>query len=402
VNQGNSAAGARRSPPRVELLRAGPTDAPPPSPSRPHILLAVDQLPRTLGGGERVVLRLAHLLPAYGYRVSILTLAADPESAALAEPVPCPIYLLPLHRTFGPEALRAAIELRRFLRREDVHLVQTFFESSDLFIGPIAKLLGHTKLIWSRRDMGILRGPKHHLAYRLLRNLPNRVFAVSEEVRRYTIDVDRIAPDRVETLYNGLDLSSWLGIHAERSSRGPSIVTVGNIRRVKGHDVFLRAAAILAPEFPTAHFSIAGQVLEPDFYAELQALVSQLHLEDRFTFAGNVTDLPSFLRTADLFVLPSRSEGFSNAIVEAMAAALPVVATRVGGNAEAVLDGATGRIVPPENVDALASALREILSAPDLAKTMGRAGRQRVADRFTTEAMMKQLVAVYQNLLATP
>jgi glycosyltransferase involved in cell wall biosynthesis len=140
-------------------------------------------------------------------------------------------------------------------------------------------------------------------------------------------------------------------------------------------------------------------VLDPAYYEELQALVRELQLGDRFTFAGGISDPRTFLCDADLFVLPSRSEGFSNAIVEAMAAALPVVATDVGGNAEAVLDGVTGRIVQPENSEALAAAMREVLADPEKAKTMGQAGRQRVADRFTTEAMMRQLTAVYQSLL---
>jgi glycosyltransferase involved in cell wall biosynthesis len=368
--------------------------------SLPHILLAVDQFPRTLGGGERVALRLAGLLPRYGYRVSILTLGIDPESSLLSGSAPCPLYLLPLQRTYGGEALTGAIALRRFLRQQKVRLVQTFFESSDLWVGPIAKLMSPAKLIWSRRDMGILRGTKHKVAYRLMARLPDKVFGVSEQVTRYCVEVDHIPPKRVETLYNGLDLAEWLQMpERERTSEAQTIVTVGNIRRVKGHDVFVRAAAVLAREFPNARFVVGGEVLDPAYYEELQALVRDLQLGDRFTFAGGISDLRAFLRDADLFVLPSRSEGFSNAIVEAMAAALPVVATDVGGNAEAVLDGVTGRIVPPEDSEALAAGIREVLADAERAKTMGQAGRQRVAERFTTEAMMRQLTAAYQSVL---
>jgi glycosyltransferase involved in cell wall biosynthesis len=197
-----------------------------------------------------------------------------------------------------------------------------------------------------------------------------------------------------------LDLAEWLQMpERERTSQAQTIVTVGNIRRVKGHDVFVRAAAIVAREFPSARFVVGGEVLDPAYYEELQALVRELQLGDRFTFAGGISDLRAFLRDADLFVLPSRSEGFSNAIVEAMAAALPVVATDVGGNAEAVLDGVTGRIVPPEDSEALAAAMRAMLADAEKAKAMGQAGRQRVAERFTTEAMMRQLTAAYQSVL---
>lgn len=250
--------------------------------------------------------------------------------------------------------------------------------------------------------MGILRERKHEIAYRVMARLPDKVFAVSEQVRRYTIDVDRVPADRVETLYNGLDLSRWSTVtRAAVDPQLPLIVTVGNIRRVKGHDVFLRAAAIVVSKFPRARFSIAGEVLDAEFFAELQGLAQQLGIAQQVSFPGGVTDLPSFFRGAGLFVLPSRSEGFSNAIIEAMAAELPVVATDVGGNAEAVVDGTTGRIVPPEDVDALAAAMLELLENPERARAMAEAGRGRVKERFTTEAMMKQLTAAYHGLLRT-
>jgi glycosyltransferase involved in cell wall biosynthesis len=128
-------------------------------------------------------------------------------------------------------------------------------------------------------------------------------------------------------------------------------------------------------------------------------MVQELGLEGRFSFDGSVSDLQTYLADADIFILPSRSEGFSNAIVEAMAAGLPVIATDVGGNAEAVQDGVTGTIVPPEDVNAMAAAMRAMLADPERARVMGEAGKARVAERFTTEAMMRQLVTAYRRIL---
>src|SRR5450631_3697251 len=173
--------------------------------SLPHVLLVLDQMPMALGGGERVALRLAALLPSYGYRVSILTFFIHPDSRVLKAP-PCPIYLLPLSNTYGVGALRAAFAFARFLKDKGVQIVQTFFESSDLWGGLVTKLASDAKLIWSRRDMGILRGRKHRIAYRLLASMPDAIFAVSEQVRQYCIEVDRAEPARVITIYNGLDL----------------------------------------------------------------------------------------------------------------------------------------------------------------------------------------------------
>jgi glycosyltransferase involved in cell wall biosynthesis len=365
----------------------------------PHVLLVLDQFPKTLGGGERIVLRLAALLPKYGYRASILTFSAHPESAGLQSP-PCPIYLLPLQRTYDLAALRAALELRRFLKQQRVQIVQTFFESSDLWAGFVTKALSDAKLIWSRRDMGILRASKHHVAYRLMSSIPDRVFAVSEEVRQHCVAVDRIKPSLVETIYNGIDVADWDTAFMPAKPPGASVVaTVGNIRRVKGHDVFIKAAASIAAQFPHVSFNIAGDVLEPDYFVELQTLIRDLNLSDRFHFVGGVSNLREYLSTADIFVLPSRSEGFSNAIVEAMAASLPVVATDVGGNTEAVTDWVNGFIVPSEDPAALAAAITRLLSDPPKAQEMGAAGKKLASEKFTTEAMMHQITIAYANLL---
>ena len=365
----------------------------------PHVLLVLDQFPRVLGGGERIVLKLAALLPQYGYRASILTFAVHPESTA-ARSAPCPVYLLPLERTYDMQALRGALALRRFLKTQQVQIVQTFFESSDLWAGFVTKALSSARLIWSRRDMGILRGRKHHVAYRLMAGAPDAVFAVSEQVRRHSIEVDRVPAARVLTIYNGLDLAHWNAASKAAAGAGRVVTTTGNIRRVKGHDVFIRAAATLAPRFPDVTFSIAGDVLEPDYFAELEALIRDLNLSDRFHFAGGVSDLRLHLAVAEIFVLPSRSEGFSNAIIEAMAASLPVVATHVGGNAEAVQAGVTGLIVPPDDPTALAAAIATLLADPAQALSMGAAGKARAAHHFTVEAMMKQITSTYANLLS--
>lgn len=367
----------------------------------PHVLLVVDQFPKTLGGGERIVLRIAALLPKYGYRVSILTFSIHPESQVCESP-PCPMYLLPLKRTYDLTAFRAAFELRKFLRERQVRIVQTFFESSDIWAGFVTKRTSNARLIWSRRDMGILRSRKHDIAYRLMSHTPDAVFAVSDQVRRHCIEVDHIPPQRVTTIHNGLDLNDWKTVDRPARSAGEVVVTtVGNVRRVKGHDILIKAAALVIPRFPDILFNIAGEILEPDYFAELQSLIRELDLSSHFTFAGGVTNLQEHLHAADLFVLPSRSEGFSNAIVEAMAASLPVIATDVGGNAEAVQDGITGLIVPPEDPQALAKAISRLLADPAEAKRMSAAGRESVLEKFTTAAMMKRITTVYADLLAS-
>lgn len=381
----------------LRLLYPGPEEAAAGHTDLPHVLFVVDQLPEALGGGERIVLRMAKLLPGYGYRASILTFAAHEQSSARMSP-PCPIYLLPLRRTYDLDALSGAIALRQFLVRERVVIVHTCFESSDLWAGAVTKLLSKAKLVWNRRDMGILRGRKHVLAYRRLSHLPDAVFAVSEEVRRHVIDVDRVPSDRVITVHNGLDLSKWPQSSTQSGTEQMTFASLGNIRRVKGHDVLLQAFRLVHLQYPAAKLVLGGAVLEADFKRDLDSYREQHGLEDSVLFVGAVEDQQSFLRAASFFVMPSRSEGFSNAIIEAMAASLPVIATDVGGNVEAVSDGETGILVASEDVEGMAAAMLKLIRDPTAAEVMGRAGRKRVFDRFTVDSMMKRVAATFDRL----
>ncbi len=375
----------------VETLRAGS-----PQPQKgDHIVLLIDQFPRVLGGGERVVLRTARLLQDAGYRISIVTFQVFCDASVL-EAARCPVYLLPLENVFSSTALRAAWQFGRFLRKENVCIVMTFFESSNLFGGLATKAFSRARLIWNRRDMGILREEKHKAAYRLLPWLPDHVIAVSEEVRRHAIEVDRIPQERVSVVYNGLE-NTGAPARDEWPST-PIVVTVGNIRPVKGHDTLVEAAAIVLRRHPETSFRIIGEMLDAEFFAELQRRVAELGLGDCVTFLGGIPDPGPLLREASVFVLPSRSEGFSNAIVEAMLAGLPVVATRVGGNAEAVVDEETGFLISPDRPEALATALCTMLENPASMRSMGDAGRQRAERHFSSSGMIHKLMGIFDGV----
>ena len=331
--------------------------------------------------------------------MSILTFALHPQGELQPADAPCPLYLLPLQKTYDLFAARGALALRRLLKQERVAIVQTFFESSDLWAGGLVRLLSSARVIWSRRDMGILRGKKHTLAYRLLRRVPHAVCAVSEQVRQHAVTVDGIAPERVHTIYNGLAIASGHPLPRKTLGSTPTIATIGNIRFVKGHDLLIHAAAAVVKAIPHATFLVAGECLEPEYCAELHRLVRELDLTENFRFVGKISDMSAYLRQADLFVLPSRSEGFSNALIEAMANGLPMVATDVGGNAEAVQDGVSGFIVPPGSAPALAEAILRLLSSPEAASEMGRSARERVERCFTEDAMLQKTVNLYRVLL---
>jgi glycosyltransferase involved in cell wall biosynthesis len=374
--------------------------------TRPHVLFIIDELCE-MGGAERVLFKMIRTLPQDLFRCSLITFRINREAEEVRN-IACPVYVLPLKKTYDWNALKVAKQIRRFIRREKVSIVHTFFETSDLWAGPIAKLSGCPVLISSRRDLGILRSLKHRIAYKFFRSLYDSVLAVSPQVREFCIQQDGLNPAKVQTLFSGLETERVAKATCRTIMRRrmdipetvPVITTVGNIRRVKGIDVLVEAAAVVCRKHPHALFLVVGRKSEEEYCQELENKISSLELCGNFRFLGSSEDVFSILRMSDIFCLPSRSEGFSNALIEAMACRLPCVATDVGGNREVLEHGQTGFIVASEDHQDLAERLVYLLDDPSLATEMGLRGEEVIQNGFTAQVMMKNLVGVYQGLLA--
>lgn len=177
------------------------------------------------------------------------------------------------------------------------------------------------------------------------------------------------------------------------------VCNVGNVTSRKAQEILVEAMAAVSADVPVAKCWIAGGLKHEPATAEMiQETIDARGLKECVQLLGPRRDVPDLLAACDVFVLSSRQEGFPITILEAMAARKPVVATAVGGCAEAVVDGETGLIVPPEDPDALAEALTYVLTHPDEARQMGKAGRQRVEENFTTDAMVEKHLAVYERV----
>jgi glycosyltransferase involved in cell wall biosynthesis len=362
---------------------------------RPHILYLIDVL-WGAGGAERALLRTAQLLPQDRYRLTVGTFRLRPALAMEAD-FGCPVIEFPLGRVTGRNVLRTAARLARFIRRERVDLVHTFFETSDLLGGLVAKLSGRP-VISSRRDMGFLRRGRTQWAYRMLGSMFDEIQTVSEAVRHEMISRDRLNPDRVVTIPNGIPF----GLPAAKTrleGASPVVLSVGNIRRIKGTDVIIQTARRVAAWYPGVRFLIAGSDHDERYAAEMRALVKHLGLEQQVRFLGNVEDIAPLLERADLFCLLSRSEGMSNALLEAMSASLPCVATAVGGTPEVMAGELRAMLVPSEDPDAAACKIIELLSNPAEARRMGRMARARVESNFTAQRMVENLALRYDHLL---
>jgi len=369
---------------------------------RPHVLFLIDHL-MALGGGETNLLKVVQLMPPDLVRCSIGTFRINPE---IRKSISVPVYVFPWKRVYHLDALKAAGALRQLIRDEHVDIVQTYFETSNLWGGLVAKLSG-ALLLSSRRDMGILRKSKHELAYRVVNRLSDRVLAVSEEVKRFCIDADRIDPRKISVVYNGVDLQHIATVppvnasaNAEWAASASHIITcVANIRRVKGIDTLIRTAQRVCREIPGAVFVVAGSLYEREYSQEMEEMIRSQGLEKNVKLLGFVGDPVPLLKMSNAFCLLSRSEGFCNALLEAMACGVPSVVTRVGGNPEAINDGENGFMVPVEDDAAAADRLLFLLRNPERARQIRQNGRTTAQTRFSAETMIQKLISLYRDLL---
>jgi glycosyltransferase involved in cell wall biosynthesis len=243
---------------------------------------------------------------------------------------------------------------------------------------------------------------RRRLAYRLIAKT-GKLVAVSHDLRRFIVEKVGIPEPQIEVIYNGVrptppigetearQCRSELGIQAEDLVIG----TIGSLYPVKGHTYLLDAMPIVLRQHPNTMLLIAGR---GELEVPLKEQAKRLGIENHVRFLGMRQDIPRLLASMDLFVLPSLSEGLSMALLEAMASARPVVATRVGGNPELVSQGATGLLVPSQNVPALADGVLSLLSSRDRLRQFGETGKERVRRDFTTDRTMAGYRGVYAEL----
>jgi glycosyltransferase involved in cell wall biosynthesis len=220
--------------------------------------------------------------------------------------------------------------------------------------------------------------------------LTDHFVANSEAVRQDVLREEKLPPDKVTVIYNGLSVfheadarSEALRAALEITGANPIIAVVANFHGYKGYQFFFDALEPIARAYPDLVALLVGDgPMRQHFEEDVRAR----GLQSSVRFLGARADVPAVLGIADVIVHPSTQEGFSNAVLEAMAAGKPVVAAAVGGNPEAILHGETGLLVPPCNGAALADATIWLLCHADEARAMGRAGRQRVAHTFGVAA----------------
>lgn len=314
------------------------------------------------------------------------------------EPTNCPVMRLGVSSLHHPSTLLRAAQFARFLRAQRIDIVQTHFQDSTYFAAPAARLAGVRRIVLTRRDLGFWMRRVDRWLLPLFHRMSAATIANCEACRQSVIEQEHSRPDRVFVLENGIDLERLLAIPAPAARAAidwPVIGMVANLRPVKGPDVFIHAAGRIAQKHPNARLQMAGTGDEQS----AQQLIHECGLDGRLELRGSVRDVPAFLAELDIAVLTSHSEGLSNALLEYMGAARPIVATAVGAAEELIDDGVHGLLVPPGDPTAVAAAIVRLLRDPEFAAALGEAARKRVRHRYSTAAMVRRHEDFYQRLV---
>jgi glycosyltransferase involved in cell wall biosynthesis len=359
-----------------------------------HVARVITWLPP--GGIER---RMAAVLPRLNqppFRVSVVCLRERGLLADELERAGVPVAVIPLRSRLEPRGLRA---LAQWMRDARVDLVHAHMYRSNVPATIAARMAGVRTVLCQVHNVNTWETWRQRWMDRLLLRWRAAMIAVSEEVKRDVVTNLRCSPDRVRVLYNGIDLEEYGSARPDpelRRSLGIGdgkrlIVVLARLVPQKGHIRLLRALEAVRGELPPTQVLLVG---EGKMYDALVREVQTRRLNDMVLFAGHRDDAPKILALADLSVLTSDREGFSNAIVESLAAGVPVVATNVGGNCEAIVDGESGLLVDPHDTHGIGQAVKKLLGDETLRQRMSEAARLR-AKRFGLDQMVEETRRLY-------
>jgi glycosyltransferase involved in cell wall biosynthesis len=356
-----------------------------------------------IGGTEVQVLELLRGLPS-SYRLQVGVLEGVGPLMGSLQQLGFTPEEFPLNGSLmRPGTAWQVLRLARWLQRNRVQLVHVHDFYSTMLVVPAAKLAG-TKVLVGRLDLAHWHGPARRAVYSRLTRLADHVVANAEAIRRMVVEEEGVPASRVSVIHNGLDLPRFEarvreGLQAPVPDTGgaPVVVHVANMNHpVKRQEDLLLALAMLRHDGQRLHAFLVG---DGPRRQELERRAAELGVADCAHFLGHRRDVPALYARATLGVLCSTAEGMSNAVMEGMAAGLPMVVTAVGGNTDLVVDGERGRVVEPQRPAQLAQAIRQLLTSPEKAREMGAAARDFVRRELSLERLVHRHDALYRGMV---
>lgn len=369
----------------------------------PQILVVTSRL--DIGGTERHLVRVLPEIKRKGIEITLYLMerGGSLEGELLRQGI----------RLEGPQPSwpeffrwpRATVALARFLRRERPTIVHFFLPRPYLYGSLAAELAGQRRRLMSRRSLTNYRScyPLLGSVERLLHSRTAGLIGNSRAVLdQLGAEVDD--PRKLALIHNGIEILKPATAsdpervrHALRIADNALVIAVvANLLAYKGHSDLISALALINDRLPPWRLLAIGR--DDGIGAELRRQAEALKVADNIMWLGERTDVGDLLSASDIFVLPSHQEGFSNALLEAMAGGVPAITTAVGGNLDAVVDGETGLLVPPTDPGALAAAISRLAKDPSLRERFADAARRRVVQRFSLEACVQQYEIMYRAL----
>jgi glycosyltransferase involved in cell wall biosynthesis len=366
--------------------------------TRLRVAFGLDTL--DIGGTELNAVRTAERLDPSRFALTVFHIHADGPLLDRYRVIGARLVHTPIRRLHSTGYIRQGLRIRRELREWRADVFHAHDVYSNVLGVPWARIAGVGLVLASRRWTDALPRAGLRPVNTWASRCAHGVIANSAVVARRAVQ-EGIQPGRVVVLPNFVDEEAFEDPpEATRQRRradyalpagGPLIGAVGRLSRVKGYDILLRAVAEVQ-DVPQLHLVLIGDGPERE---RLKRLAIDLAIGDRVSFTGARTERWNLHQLFDISVLSSRTEGFPNTLVEAMAAARPIVATNVGGVADAIRDGETGIVVPRESVGELATALRRLLAAPERRAALGAAARAAARSAYHADSVMNRLEALY-------
>lgn len=346
----------------------------------------------TFGGGERHLVDLSRALNDLGHDVYA---AAVSDSKLWTE-----LSFLDSARLFALSRmnyLKNVAGLAGFVRAHDIEIVHAHAARDYHLASMVVRMALRGRLVLTRHALFSLRGINKYVLSNAV-----RVIAVSRAVAESLGQNNVIEPSKIVVVHNGVDPDAFKGLSARGVDMPILVGTVGHLAPIKGQDIFLRAAALVSARRRDVRFVVIGEDKSPEkkHRRSLEKLVAELDLDRIVTFAGWRDDMPAMLSSLDVFVSAARSEPFGLAIVEAMAAGLPVVTTASAGALEIIEDGLNGKLISAWDHHSLAAAISNLLKDPLERSRLGYNAKATVRERFSLTRMARETEHVYREVLA--
>ena len=361
-----------------------------------------------VGGMENGLVNLVNRLPKDRFRHAIICLTTSGRFAQRIDVDRCSVHELNKQEGKDPAVYFRLWKLLRDLRPDALHTRNL----GTIDLAPLGRLAGVPVCVHGEHGWDAADPQGQSAKYRRLRRFCDRFItryvAVSRDIAEWLSQLTKDSARRVTQIYNGVDTNRFSpkGPKAElpfrKNEDDPLVIgAVGRLDPIKNFDILIAAVDEVLKEQPALRSTLRLAIIGDGQMAEsLGRQIQELGLDTITWLPGERDDIPELLRAMDIFVLPSRNEGISNTILEAMASGLPVVATNVGGNPELIDANDSGTLIRPNDAAELASAIRDYANDSSLRDRHGTAARKRVETMFSLDSMVRSYAELYDQLLS--